>query len=123
MKHKYRVFQDTHSEGSYTNQQYFKRSMAAFRRKAPDPNDLSKWQYVTIIPMKSYRSSYCGNDGAQGYRHRETGYTIPDLCRQHGGQPEVWSQGRRRQLTIAPDSPILDGYILDYSQEEDDAAQ
>lgn len=95
---------------------WFEASMEAFADQAPstDPED---YDYVQVVPIRSYRAWRCGNDGAQGFRHRETGWTIPDHCRQSGGCPEMWHRSRRWQREIASNSPILDGYICEWGGE------
>ena len=89
---------------------WFKKSLEAFADEAPsiDPAD---YDYVQITPMDHYKGYYCGNGGAQGFRHKATGWTFPDWCRQTGGHPEMWTTTKRHQLTISDDSPIWD-YIV-----------
>lgn len=71
------------------------------------------WDYVYVVRRRSYRKYWSGNDGSQGWRHRETGYTIPDFCRLTGGCPDMWHRTRRRQLTVREDSPILN-YLVSH---------
>jgi hypothetical protein len=75
---------------------------------APDRYDHLAWDYVQIVTVASWKEFSCGNDGAQGWRHQKTGYTIPDYCRLQGGCPEIWTHNRRRQLEISDDSPVVD---------------
>ena len=86
---------------------WFEASMEAFADEAPslDPDE---YDFVQIIAAESYKAWRLGNDGSQGFRHRATGLTFPDHCRQRGGCPGMWQRSKRRQLDIAPDSPILD---------------
>ena len=84
----------------------FRAAIRAFP-EAPSRDNPNAWEYVQVVPLTSWHAYDCGNDGAQGWRHRATGYAIPDYCRQTGGCPEVWTHTTRRQLTILEDSPIL----------------
>jgi hypothetical protein len=83
---------------------------------APDRDNPAAWEYVQLIPLDSWRGSwYMGNDGTQAWRHRKTGLTIPDYCRQTNGCPEIWNRANmegRKQLTIAPHSPALDYLVI-----------
>jgi len=98
---------------------WFEMSIEAFTDEAPsiDPKD---YDYVQLIPIQSYRRWRFSNDGSQGFRHRATGWTIPDHCRQHKGCPEMWYKSKRRQLDIATDSPILRGYIFSHERGHSD---
>lgn len=100
-----RAFQIDFSEASYSLKEWFRLSMLAFKRQAPSL-DLADYDYVQLIPLKSYRAYFSGNDGAQGFRHKVTGWTIPDYCRQSDGYPEIWSKTHARQLDISEESPI-----------------
>lgn len=113
---KYRIYRldygDGHNMGYHTWELEPSLRMALKNfPQAPDRKDLGAWEYVQIVPMSSWNEYYCGNDGAQGWRHKKSGYTVPDYCRQTGGHPEVWTHTKRKQLTIREGSPVLD-YIV-----------
>lgn len=62
------------------------------------------WDFVLVVPWISVRSYWSSNDGMQAWRHRKTGYVVPDHCRQTGGCPEVWTSGDihgKRELRIS----------------------
>ena len=110
----YRCYQiNDHLEwGGYEPGEWFRMSLARFIAIAPS-QEMAEYDYVQVVPGSSWARYWSGNDGAQGWRHRMTGWTIPDHCRQSGGTPEVWRKGRRWQLDIAADSPIW-SYIVRY---------
>jgi len=94
----------------WTVKESFAAAIEAFP-DAPNQNDPSAWEYVQVVSAVNIIQYYCGNDGAQGWRHIETGYTIPDYCRQTGGCPEIWTRENALQqanIVISNDSPILD---------------
>jgi hypothetical protein len=103
---RYRCYQinDTEPEGFA----WFAKSIADYREQG-----VTLWRenydYIVIIRLDEYRRYPFGNCGcSQGYRHKHTGWTIPDYCRQSGGCPEIWHKTKRRQLEVSEDSPILD---------------
>lgn len=100
-----RAFKIDFGEGSYSSREWFKMSIRAFRDEAPSLK-FEDYDYVQLVPIASYRSYYSGNDGSQGWRHRKSGWTIPDYCRQRGGRPEIWTKTNKRNLEISPISPI-----------------
>jgi hypothetical protein len=64
---------------------------------------LRDWDYIQVVPMEDWRTLWSGNAGMQGWRHKQTGYTIPDYCRLSRGTPEMWEKERhkyRRQVII-----------------------
>lgn len=108
---KVRVFKIDADTGNYTPEEWFNMSIKAFRTIAPSTR-FEDYDYVQLVPRSSY-SKYCsGNDGAQGWRHRKSGWTIPDYCRQINGYPEMWVTTRKRNLEISKDSPALDFLII-----------
>lgn len=89
----------------------FKAAIRDFTYGAPDPDDYTAWEYVQVVDRNSLNSWWSGNDGSQGWRHKETGYTIPDYCRQVGGCPEIWTKVQMElsePVIIAHGSPIID---------------
>ena len=102
----YRVYQINDQWEDHSWEDWFEVSIAAFEDDAPSLNR-ADYDYVWIIPIASYRNFWIGNDGAQGFRHRATGWTFPNWCRQSGGCPEIRQRSRRRQLSISNDSPVL----------------
>lgn len=93
----------------------FRHAILAFADVAPDPQDYEKWEFIQIVPKESLELYPFGNNGAQAWRHIETGYAIPDYCRQTGGCPEIWTREEMEWSTkveIAADSPIFD-YIVE----------
>ena len=64
------------------------------------------WDYVLVVPWYSVKMYWCNNDGMQAWRHRRTGYVVPDHCRQTGGCPELWNtddvKGKRELLISNP---------------------
>lgn len=109
---KARIYQINDDWQDHSWPDWFEKSIEAFADQAPslDPTD---YDYVQIIPLDRYKGYYCGNGGAQGFRHKITGWTFPDWCRQTGGCPEMWYTTKRRQLTISEDSPVWD-YLADW---------
>lgn len=106
----YRTFQinDSQPEHLFNGQTYFAVSMQIFLHTAPSTQH-NEYDYINIVELTEYERYPFGNmQCAQGYRHRSTGWTFPDLCRQHNGCPEIWHQSDQPQLEIADDSPILD---------------
>lgn len=81
--------------------------------EATDRDDVNAWQYVQIVPLASWKAYSFGNDGTQAWRHKATGYTVPDYCRQTGGTPELWTHNKKRQLETTPDSPVWD-YVIEH---------
>ena len=62
------------------------------------------WDFVLVAPLISVRTFWAGNDGMQAWRHRRSGYVVPDHCRQTGGCPEIWNSSDikgKRELKIA----------------------
>ena len=108
---KVRVYKIPSDDGQYSEQEWFKLSIKAYAQNAPSTR-LKDYDYVQVVPMSLWKSFPSGNDGSQGWRHKTTGWTIPDYCRQTGGYPEVWSKSNYRQLAISEDSPILDHLIV-----------
>jgi len=87
---------------------YFEHSILAHANTAPSLSR-SDYDYIVIINRDEYKLYPFGNQRcSQGYRHKPTGWTFPDLCRQQGGCPEIWNRSTRKQLTVAPNSPIFD---------------
>lgn len=77
------------------------------------------WDFVLVAPLTSVRSYHAGNDGMQAWRHRRTGFTIPDHCRQTGGCPEMWSSGDvkgKRELKISNLHDVEDFVVIDHRQ-------
>lgn len=114
MRHERRVYQinDDWKNHSWTKEGWFEKSIKVFRDKAPS-TDIDDYDYVQIVPQCSYYRYWCGNDGTQAFRHRDTGWTFPDYCRQQGGCPEMWYRSRRRQMDVSQDSPVL-AYIVEW---------
>lgn len=104
-----RVYQINDQWQDHSWPDWFERSIEQFASVAPslEPED---YDYVQIVDRESYDHYYIGNDGAQAFRHKATGWTFPDFCRQSHGCPELWQRSRRRQLHISKDSPVL-GYL------------
>lgn len=102
-----RVFQinDDWEDHSYGKRGWFEVSLAYYTDGAPSLS-MDDYDYVQIVPCSVYYAYYSGNGGAQAFRHRESGWTFPDYCRQLGGCPEMWVRSKRRQLTVM-DSPVL----------------
>lgn len=109
---KVRCWQINDNWRNHSWENWFSVSLAAFAEEAPsiDPNE---YDYIQIIPMSHYHRYWNGNSGAQAFRHKESGWTFPDHCRQRGGCPEMWTRTRRWQLNISCDSPIW-GYVVDW---------
>lgn len=103
---------------SWEREASFRAAVRAFAGRVPDADDHTAWDYIQIVPVRSLDAYRSGNDGAQGWRHRETGITIPDYCRQTGGTPELWTREnwieQDRAVTIADGSPVLDYIINDW---------
>jgi len=93
-------------EGGYSAKEWFEMSIRAFKDIAPSL-EFEDFDFVQLVPRCSYRRYFSGNDGAQGWRHRRSGWTIPDYCRQVGGCPEMWTRTKKRNLEIPGASPIL----------------
>jgi hypothetical protein len=77
------------------------------------------WDFVLVVPHSSVRSYWSANDGMQAWRHRRSGHTIPDHCRQTGGCPEVWNSADvkgKRELEIANLAQIEEYVVLDHNQ-------
>jgi len=94
------------SSGGYSDREWFEKSIVSFKSTAPSAR-FEDYEYVQVVPMASWKKFPSGNDGSQGWRHKATGYTIPDYCRQTQGCPDMWYKGRYKQLLIAENSPIL----------------
>ena len=108
-----RVFQinDALANHSWTAEEWFRASIKQFTQEAPSTK-LRDYDYVQVIDGRDYRRFSCGNSGSQGFRHKQTGWTIPDYCRQTGGYPEIWTKTKRKQLPISEDTPIIDYLII-----------
>jgi len=91
---------------------WFEASIEAYLDQAPSIK-MSDYDYIQIVPLSNYKQFPFGNDGAQAFRERETGWTFPDHCRQVGGCPEIWHTSKKHNLSISTDSPVWD-YILEY---------
>ena len=108
---KVRVYKISYS-GGYSEQEWFEMSLTAYAHDAPSARR-EDYDYVQVVPIDSWKSFPSSNDGSQGWRHKTTGWTIPDYCRQYGGSPDVWSKDHHyRQLKISADSPVLDHLIV-----------
>ena len=107
-----RTFKIEAGGGGYSAEEWFDESIRAFRDVAPSTR-LEDYDYVQLVPLSSYRRYFSGNDGAQGWRHRTSGWTIPDYCRQAGGRPEIWTKTRKHNLEVSDGSPVLDFLIID----------
>jgi hypothetical protein len=92
-------------EHSWGMLEWFQASIEPFKDDAPstEPND---YDYIQVIPDESASAYPFGNDGAQGFRHRETGWTFPDHCRQNGGRPELWHQDDMNKPHLSINGPI-----------------
>jgi len=94
--------------------------LKVYAEKGTWDNAVSKdWDFVLVIPLESVRKYWSGNDGMQAWRHRRTGYVVPDHCRQTGGCPEVWNSSDvkgRRELEIANLEEIEEFVVLDHRQ-------
>jgi len=103
---------DAWRDNMYGKDRWFGMSIAGFLDSIPSvsPKD---YDYIQIVPMTHWRAYYSGNAGTQAFRHKATGWAIPDCCRQRGGCPEMWHRGRKRQLDIAEDSPVW-SYIVEW---------
>ena len=101
--------------GGYSAADWFAMSLARYISVAPS-HDFRDYDYVQLVPLTSWHEYRTGNDGAQGFRHRMTGWAFPDHCRQAGGTPEVWRRCRRWQMDIDPCSPILQ-YIVRHDED------
>jgi hypothetical protein len=76
------------------------------------------WKFVLVVPLKSVKEFWCANDGMTAWRH-QSGYVIPDLCRQEGGCPEVWNASEvlgKRELPIINLSEIEQLMVLNHKQ-------
>lgn len=96
----------------------FAAAIANFQREAPSRQH-EDYDYVQVVPKTSLARWLVGNDGAQGWRHRATGWTIPDFCRQTGGTPEMWNRAAANEAVAVPlaeDSPIW-RYVLNNAAE------
>lgn len=94
----------------------FAAAVGAYLDRAPDVEDHTAWEYIQIVPINSLEKWWKGNDGAQAWRHIETGYTIPDFCRQTAGYPEVWTRADAEgaeEVEISEDSPVW-RYIIEH---------
>ncbi len=92
----------------HTMEECFFESLKKYRDIAPS-FDLRDYDYIQVIPLKSYEHLDSANDGAQGYRHKETGWTVPVSCIQSGEIPKMWiktNSSFRDRLIISDDSPI-----------------
>jgi hypothetical protein len=77
------------------------------------------WDFVLVVPWISVRQFWCGNDGMTAWRHRASGYVVPDHCRQTGGCPELWNSSDvkgRRELLIKNLAEVEPYIVLDHSQ-------
>lgn len=117
---KLRAFKiDEEYYGGYTDKQWFDMSLQYFKDDAPSKRR-EDYNYVQLIPISSYKAWFSGNDGAQGWRHKVSGWTFPDYCRQEGGCPEVWTRVRKKNLEILEGSPIFDYLVIRTYGEEDE---
>ncbi|MCW3976024.1 MAG: hypothetical protein NWE86_07270 [Candidatus Bathyarchaeota archaeon] len=97
-----------------TMEECFLESLKKFRDTAPS-FDFLGYDYIQIIPKKSYEQWDSANDGFQGYRHKETGWTVPVNCIQCGKTPRMWiktNSSIRSQLVISNDSPIWNFIVV-----------
>jgi len=108
---KNRIFKIDYFGGGYSEKEWFDLGLEAFIDEAPS-SDLRDYDYIQIIPLSSYKRHFFSNDGTQAFRHRETGWTMPDYCRQRGGCPEMWERSRRRNLEISEGSPVWDFIVV-----------
>ena len=72
------------------------------------------WDFVLVVPWDHVRLFWSNNSGMQAWRHRKTGYTIPDHCRQTGGCPEVWTAADvkgKRELSVT-NLDLISRYIV-----------
>jgi len=106
-----RVFKIEPNGGSYTPKEWFAMSIEAFGDIAPSTR-FEDYDYVQLVPQSSYDLYFSGNDGTQAWRHRKSGWTIPDYCRQVSGYPEMWNKTRKKNLEISKDSPVFDFLIV-----------
>ena len=77
------------------------------------------WDFVLVVPWNSVRRYWCSNDGMQAWRHKQTGYVVPDYCRQTGGCPEVWHVDDvrgKRELKIANLAEVGPFVVLDLNR-------
>lgn len=78
------------------------------------------WDYVLVVPLSSVKQFWCGNDGMQAWRHRRTGYVVPDRCRQEGGCPEMWNTSEvkgKRELEIKNLVEVTAYVVTDFAQQ------
>jgi len=86
----------------------FFESLKKYRDIAPS-FDFEDYDYVQVIPKKSYVRWDSANDGTQGYRHKGSGWTVPVNCIQSGKIPKMWAKTNsslRNQLNVSENSPI-----------------
>jgi hypothetical protein len=79
---------------------------------------MDDWDFVLVVPLISVREYWCGNDGMQAWRHKKTGYVVPDHCRQTGGCPEVWNKEDvrgKKELEIRNLAEVEEFVVLDHS--------
>jgi hypothetical protein len=103
---------DQWEDHAWYKEEWFDASLAAFSSDAPS-KDSADYDYIQIVPMAHYRAYFSGNGGAQAFRHKGTGWTFPDHCRERGGCPEMWKRSYRHQVTISDDSPVW-SYLVDW---------
>lgn len=78
---------------------------------------IEEWDFVLVVPLISVQQYWCGNDGMQAWRHKKTGYVVPDHCRQTGGCPEVWNTSDvkgKRELEIRNLAEVEDLVVLEH---------
>ena len=107
------------NDHGFAKHEWFVESMKGWPRP---PNELingkyQEWDFVLVLPWISVRSYWAGNDGMQAWRHRRTGYVVPDHCRQTGGCPEVWNISEvkgKRELKITNLEEIEEFVVLEH---------
>jgi hypothetical protein len=118
------------NDHGFNTQEWFERSVEGwqmpkisalekYRRQTSRLLANRHWDFVLVIPWISVRSYWAGNDGMQAWRHRTTGYVVPDHCRQTGGCPEVWNADEvkgKKELKIANLVEIEEFVVLEHRQ-------
>lgn len=77
------------------------------------------WDFVLVVPWISVRDFWSANDGMQAWRHKRTGYVVPDHCRQTGGCPEVWNSSNlkgQKELKILNLEEIEEYVVLEHGK-------
>lgn len=78
---------------------------------------MEEWDFVLVVPLISVREYWCSNDGMQAWRHKTTGYVVPDHCRQTGGCPELWNTSDvkgKRELKIVNLAEVEEHVVLEH---------